>query len=41
MTALTFDTHAAIRELTDAGLDERQAEAVTQVVKRARGFRLE
>jgi len=41
MTALTFDTHVAIRELTDAGLDERQAEAVTQVVKRARGFRLE
>jgi len=35
MTALTFDTHAAVRELIEAGLDERQAEAVTAVVRNA------
>ena len=32
MTALAFDTHAAIKSLTGAGFDEAQAEAIVGAV---------
>jgi len=41
MNALTFDTYEAVRELTASGLDEKQAEAVTAVVRRAQDAHLE
>jgi len=41
MTAFTFDTHAAVRGLIEAGLDERQAEAVTAVVRNAQDAHLQ
>ena len=31
MTAVTFDTHAAIRKLRDAGIQEPQAETIVDV----------
>jgi len=33
MTELPFDTMAAVRRLRNAGLDERQAEAITETVR--------
>lgn len=33
MNAVTFDTHAAIRNLQDADLRERQAEALVALVR--------
>lgn len=37
----TFDTHEAIKRLTRSGLDERQAEAVTETIKAAQDAHLE
>lgn len=33
MTTITFDTHAAVKRLKEAGYSETQAEAVTALVK--------
>jgi len=33
MTELPFDTMAAVRRLRNTGLDERQAEAITETVR--------
>lgn len=35
MTAVTFDTHAAIRKLRDAGIQEPQAETIVDVFRGA------
>ena len=35
MSGAAFDTHAAVKALRDAELGERQAEAITAVVRRA------
>ena len=35
MTAYTLDTHATIKQLEDAGMDPRQAEAVVAAISRA------
>ena len=35
MTTYTLDTHATIKELQDAGMDSRQAEAVVAAISRA------
>ena len=35
MTTYTLDTHATIRELEDAGMDSRQAEAVVAAISRS------
>ena len=35
MNAATFDTHAAVTALRDAGFDERQAEAAVSMVRDA------
>ena len=35
MTTYTLDTHATIRELQDAGMDSRQAEAVVAAISRS------
>lgn len=35
MTAVTFDTHAAIRKLRDAGIQEPQAETIVDVFSNA------
>lgn len=37
MTTGTFDTLAAARELTDAGMDRRQAEAVAAAIRAGQG----
>lgn len=36
MAAIALDTHALVKQLKEAGFDERQAEAVTQVFKTTR-----
>ena len=36
MPSATFDTHAAVKALTKAGLGEREAEAITETVRDAR-----
>lgn len=41
MVALTFDTLEATRSLTDAGLPQKHAEAVTRVIKEAQDTHLE
>lgn len=33
MTTITFDTHAFIKKLTESGLTEQQAEAITELQK--------
>ena len=33
MTSVAFDTHRAVKALREAGVEERQAEAITQVVQ--------
>ena len=35
MNGTTFDTHAAVKALTEAGLGEREAEAITDTVRNA------
>lgn len=35
MTAATFDTHAAVKALTDAGFNAKQAETITDTVRDA------
>ena len=40
VNAMTFDTHAFVKELTAAGFSEPQAEAVTSLVRRAREVEL-
>lgn len=35
MATYTIDTHAAIRELEDAGMDSRQAEVVVAAISRS------
>ena len=35
MTTYTLDTHATIKQLQDAGMDSRQAEAVVAAISRA------
>jgi len=35
MTTYTLDTHATIKQLQDAGMDSRQAEAVVGAISRA------
>ncbi len=37
MTALLFDTHAAIKDLIGAGLAEKEAEAIVKVMKSSQG----
>ena len=37
MNAATFDTHAAVIALRDAGIDETQAEAIVNTVRDAAG----
>ncbi len=37
MNTVTFDTHAAVRELRAAGFTEQQAEALVRVIARAVG----
>lgn len=37
MTAITFDTHKVIQKLRSAGIEERQAEAITEAFKDAHG----
>jgi len=41
MSTLTFDTLSASRILTEGGLSQKQAEAVTLVVKQAQDAHLE
>jgi len=41
MNALTFDTHAAIKNLIQSGVTEKQAEAITDTVKQAQDAHLE
>jgi hypothetical protein len=41
MGALTFDTLSASRVLVEGGLDEKQATAVTRVIKEAQDAHLE
>ena len=41
MGALTFDTLSASRVLVEGGLNEKQAEAVTRVIKEAQDTHLE
>lgn len=33
MTTIIFDTHAFIKKLTESGLTEQQAEAITEIQK--------
>lgn len=33
MATITFDTHAFIKKLTESGLTEQQAEAITELQK--------
>ncbi len=33
MTSVAFDTHRAVKALREAGVEERQAEAITQIVQ--------
>ncbi len=40
MSAIAFDTHAFVKELTAAGFSESQAEAVTSMVRRSREVEL-
>ena len=35
MPSATFDTHEAVKALSEAGLNERQAEAITATVRDA------
>ena len=35
MTTYTLDTHATIKQLENAGMDSRQAEAIVEVISRA------
>ena len=35
MTTYTLDTHATIKQLEDAGMDSRQAEAVVDAISRS------
>ncbi len=37
MTALLFDTHAAIKDLIGAGLAEKEAEAIVKVMNSSQG----
>ena len=41
MATLTFDTYEAVKRLTDSGLDEQQAKAVTETIKAAQNAHLE
>ena len=41
MSALTFDTHAVIKDLTNAGLSPEHAEAVTGAIQTAQDTHLE
>lgn len=34
---MNFDTHATIKALREAGLDERQAEAITEAIRSGHG----
>ncbi len=38
MGAAVLGTHAVVKELTDAGFNEMQAEAVTRIVQRAQSL---
>ncbi|MDP7464322.1 MAG: hypothetical protein QF614_07520 [SAR324 cluster bacterium] len=40
LTFDTFDTYEAIKRLTDSGLDEQQAKAVTETIKAAQDAHL-
>ncbi|MBF0263313.1 MAG: DUF1640 domain-containing protein [Magnetococcales bacterium] len=40
MTAITFDTHVAIKRLITAGFDEQQAEALSDTIRAAQEARL-
>ena len=40
MSALTFDTHAVIKDLTNAGLSPEPAEAVTGAIQTAQDTHL-
>ena len=40
VTGLTFDTYAAIKDLTAKGMTEEQAEEVTKVIKSAQDAHL-
>lgn len=35
MPSATFDTHAAVKRLSDAGLDQAEAEAITDTLREA------
>jgi aspartate/glutamate racemase len=35
MTSVAFDTHRAVKALREAGVEERQAEAITQIVQQS------
>ena len=35
MSSITFDTHRFVRRLREAGFDEKQAEALTEVMRSA------
>lgn len=37
MSASTFDTHAAVKALQEAGADERLAEAITNEIRNGQG----
>ncbi|MBF0283506.1 MAG: DUF1640 domain-containing protein [Magnetococcales bacterium] len=41
MNAITFDTHEFVKELCDAGFEEKQAEAVTKAIRKAQESRLD
>ena len=41
MSALTFDTHVAIKNLMAKGLPEAHAEAITETIKQAQDAHLE
>ncbi|GAB0057348.1 hypothetical protein SIID45300_01675 [Candidatus Magnetaquicoccaceae bacterium FCR-1] len=40
MTAITFDTHTAIKRLKAAGFDEQQAEALSDTIREAQEAKL-
>ena len=37
MTTITFDTHRFVQRLKESGLNEKQAEAITEAFKEAHG----
>ena len=40
MTTTAFDTHAAVKQLRAVGVDDRQAETLVDVIRRAIGERI-